>query len=110
MWLSFLETMWLSFLETMWLSFKKTIFYNTMIADGRWLLIPKGLGVTLLIAFCAIIIGSVLGCMFALFKISRKKVLNIIADVRLKLRANKQYDLSDEIRDKLVSLGIEVSD
>ena len=38
------------------------------------------------------------------------ELLNIIADVRQKLRAEKQYDLSDEIRDKLVSLGIEVSD
>ena len=56
-------------------------FYNTMIAQGRWMLIPKGLGITLLIAFCAIIIGSVLGCVFAMFKISRKKVLNIIADI-----------------------------
>ncbi|MCQ2977595.1 MAG: cysteine--tRNA ligase [archaeon] len=38
------------------------------------------------------------------------ELLNIIADVRSKLRAEKQYDLSDEIRDKLVELGIEVSD
>ena len=56
-------------------------FYDTMIAQGRWILIPKGLGVTLLIAFCAILIGSILGCVFALFKISKRKVLNIIADV-----------------------------
>ena len=40
-------------------------FYNTMIAQGRWMLIPKGLGITLLIAFCAIIIGSVLGCIYS---------------------------------------------
>lgn len=39
-----------------------------------------------------------------------EELLNIIADVRSKLRAEKQYDLSDEIRDKLVELGIEVSD
>ncbi len=39
-----------------------------------------------------------------------EELLKIIADVRQKLRAEKQYDLSDEIRDKLVSLGIEVSD
>lgn len=41
---------------------------------------------------------------------NEEELLNIIADVRKKLRAEKQYDLSDEIRDKLVSLGIEVSD
>lgn len=56
-------------------------FYNTMIAKGRWLLIPKGLGTTLLIACCAVLIGSVLGCIFALFKISKSKVLRGISTV-----------------------------
>lgn len=41
---------------------------------------------------------------------NEEELLNIIADVRLKLRAEKQYELSDEIRDKLIALGIEVSD
>lgn len=54
-------------------------FYNTIIANGRWILIPRGLGTTLLIAICAILIGSVLGCIFALFKISKNRVLNTIA-------------------------------
>ena len=54
-------------------------FYNTMIAHGRWMLIPQGLGTTLLIALCAIIIGTVLGCTFALFKISKSKLLNGIS-------------------------------
>ena len=58
-----------------------TTFYDTMIAKGRWLLIPKGLGVTLLIACCAVLIGSVLGCIFALFKISKSKVLRGISTV-----------------------------
>ena len=56
-------------------------FYNTMIAKGRWLLIPKGLGITLLIACCAVLIGSVLGCIFAIFKISKSKVLRGISTV-----------------------------
>ncbi|MBQ9629966.1 MAG: amino acid ABC transporter permease [Treponema sp.] len=56
-------------------------FYDTMIAKGRWALIPRGLGNTLLIAFCALAIGSVLGCIFALFKISNKRVLNIVSNV-----------------------------
>ena len=51
-----------------------------MISHGRWMLIPAGLGTTLLIAFCAILIGSVLGCVFALFKISEKRVLRAIAE------------------------------
>lgn len=56
-------------------------FYDVMINHGRWVLIPRGLGITLLIAFCAILIGSVLGCIFALFKISKDKRLHIVAEV-----------------------------
>ncbi|MCR5401854.1 MAG: amino acid ABC transporter permease [Treponema sp.] len=55
-------------------------FYETMIAKGRWLLIPKGLGTTLLIAICAVLIGSVLGCIFALFKISKNRFLRGFAE------------------------------
>ena len=55
-------------------------FYDTMIANNRWLMIPRGLGNTLLIALCAILIGSVLGCIFALFKISKNRILNGIAN------------------------------
>jgi len=51
-----------------------------MISHGRWMLIPEGLGTTLLIAFCAILIGSVLGCVFAIFKISESKALKLIAE------------------------------
>lgn len=58
-----------------------SVFYATMIDKGRWLLMLKGLGNTLLIAICAIIIGSVLGGIFALMKISRRKVLNVIANI-----------------------------
>ena len=36
--------------------------------------------------------------------------INLILNIREKLRANKQYDLSDEIRDELNNLGINVSD
>ena len=55
-------------------------FYDVMIIHGRWMLIPKGLGATLFIALCAILIGSVLGCIFALFKISEKRILRAIAE------------------------------
>lgn len=55
-------------------------FYDVMISHGRWMLIPEGLGTTLLIAFCAILIGSVLGCVFAIFKISESKSLKLIAE------------------------------
>lgn len=49
--------------------------YDTMIAGQRYVLILQGLGVTLLIAFCAIIIGTILGCILALMKISDNRIL-----------------------------------
>ena len=52
-----------------------------MIADQRYMLIFEGLGVTLLIAVCAILIGTVLGCILALMKVSDNKVLRGIANV-----------------------------
>ncbi|MCQ2604156.1 MAG: amino acid ABC transporter permease [Spirochaetia bacterium] len=53
-------------------------FYETMIEGERYVLILQGLGVTILIAVCAIIIGTVLGCILALMKISDSKLLRVI--------------------------------
>ncbi len=58
-----------------------TDFIDVMFGHGRWVLIPKGLVATLLIALCAILIGSVLGCIFALMKISKNKILRGISNV-----------------------------
>ena len=55
--------------------------YDTMISGSRWVLMMRGLGITILIAVCAVLIGTVLGCIFALMKISGKKVLKAIADI-----------------------------
>jgi His/Glu/Gln/Arg/opine family amino acid ABC transporter permease subunit len=55
--------------------------YHTIIANQRWMLLLEGLGNTLLIAICAIIIGTVLGCAFALMKISDNKILKFIANL-----------------------------
>lgn len=56
-------------------------FIDTMISGGRWQLIFQGLGITLLIAFFAILIGTVLGCIFALMKVSENKILKWIAEM-----------------------------
>ncbi len=56
-------------------------FYDTMIAGQRYLLIIDGLGITVLIAICAILIGTILGGIFALMKISDNKVLNFFANL-----------------------------
>ncbi len=54
-------------------------FVQIMFSHGRYLMVLRGLGTTLLIAVCAVFIGTVLGGIFALFKISRHKVLNAIS-------------------------------
>lgn len=56
-------------------------FIETMIAKQRWMLILQGLGTTILIAVCAIVIGTVLGFVFALMKISKYKILRIISEI-----------------------------
>lgn len=56
-------------------------FIDTMISGGRWQLIFQGLGITLLIAVFAILIGTVLGCIFALMKVSENKLLKWIAEL-----------------------------
>ena len=37
-------------------------------------------------------------------------LLELISEVRSELRANKQYDLSDKIRDNLQALGYDIND
>jgi len=56
-------------------------FYDTMISGQSYMLILGGLGTTLLIAICAILLGTVLGCIFALMKISDSKFLRGIANL-----------------------------
>lgn len=56
-------------------------FIETMIAKQRWMLILQGLGNTILIAVCAIVIGTVLGFIFALMKISKLRILRFISEI-----------------------------
>lgn len=55
-------------------------FVDTIISGQRYMLILRGLGNTIAISICAILIGTCLGCIFALMKISSKKILRFIAD------------------------------
>ena len=52
--------------------------YNNLIAQDRWMLILRGLGTTLLIAFGAIVIGTVIGIIICLFRMSNIKILRWI--------------------------------
>ena len=57
-------------------------------------------------------VAHILGVSFVSEEVSADSddLLNLIADVRSELRTNKQYDLSDKIRDNLQSLGYEIND
>lgn len=56
--------------------------------------------------------AHILGVSFELEEVNAGSddLLNLISEVRSELRANKQYDLSDKIRDNLQSLGYEIND
>lgn len=56
--------------------------------------------------------AHILGVSFETEKVSAgsDELLNLISEVRSELRANKQYELSDKIRDNLQSLGYEIND
>ena len=56
-------------------------FIDTMINGQRYMLIVQGLGTTILIAICAILIGTVLGFLLALMKVSGNKFLKPIAEL-----------------------------
>ena len=57
-------------------------------------------------------VSQILGIDFALEETSAGSddLFDLITDVRSELRAAKQYELSDKIRDELINLGYEISD
>ncbi len=55
--------------------------YDTLISGQRWLLLLQGLGITIYIAIVAIIIGTILGVIFALCKISKNPITKFIAEL-----------------------------
>ncbi len=57
------------------------VINRVLIANEGWKVILSGLGKTIEIAFFAIIIGTVLGCLFALMKISTIKPLRWFANL-----------------------------
>ncbi|MEG1511827.1 MAG: ABC transporter permease subunit [Bacteroidales bacterium] len=60
-------------------------FYNNIIAEKRYMLILNGLGVTLIISIFAVILGTILGAGICFFRMSRKKLLNLIGKVYINL-------------------------
>lgn len=79
------------------MSVLKGQLYKNFIVDNRWRFFVKGLGITLMISFFAIILGLILGMVAAAFKMdflknSRFKILRIIGAV-LRTVANVYIDV-----------------
>ncbi len=53
---------------------------DVMFTHGRYFMLLQGLGTTLLIALCAVCMGTILGCIFAIFKISKIRVLKAVSN------------------------------
>ncbi len=54
-------------------------FYKTFIEGNRWMMLVNGLKVTAIITLLAMLIGTILGILLALMKISRVKILRGIS-------------------------------
>ncbi len=54
-------------------------FHFNLIEGDRWKMLLEGLGVTVQIALCAALLGMVLGCLLALMRLSKFKLLRGIA-------------------------------
>lgn len=60
-------------------------FYNTFVVEGRWKLILEGIGVTLLISVCATALGTLLGFLLCLFRISGKRAAGAFVSAYISL-------------------------
>jgi len=74
-----LEQVWASIAA--WWGGIETQFYDNLIAGDRYQMIFRGLGVTLEVALCSAVIGTVLGCAIALMRLSKSKILRGISGV-----------------------------
>jgi len=60
-------------------------FYNNLIAEDRYRMILDGLQVTLLITFCAVVLGTILGGLVCWMRMSRRQWLQQTAKVYIDL-------------------------
>lgn len=68
-----------SWLQRWWNSFSDE-FYSNFIEDGRWMYLVKGLGVTVAITLCALLLGLAIGFLVAIVRCTyeRKGTLKIL--------------------------------
>ena len=55
-------------------------------------------------------LNKILGLKYLNNKLNNDLILDVLKEIRTEARLNKNYDLSDEIRDKLNKVGIKLND
>ena len=64
-----------------WWSGIQDEFYSNLIQNDRYLMILRGLGVTMEVALISALIGTLLGCIIALMRLSKNKILRGVSGV-----------------------------
>ena len=62
----------------------KKSFHSTFVLEDRYKLVLKGLGVTILISLCSILLGTLLGLLLCLLRRSPHKIANVPAKVYIR--------------------------
>lgn len=57
------------------------VFYRCFIKEDRYMLLVSGIGVTIKVSVCAVILGVLLGFLIALCNLSKVKILKIIGGI-----------------------------
>ncbi len=65
--------------HTSWWDSIKESFINNLVKENRYLLILKGLGVTVLISICAAVLGTLLGGLICFMRMNRRKACTNVA-------------------------------
>lgn len=63
----------------------KSSFDKNFVREDRWKMIASGVGITILISLCAIVLGSILGFIICMLRSVKNKVISTIAKVYIRI-------------------------
>jgi polar amino acid transport system substrate-binding protein len=70
--------------EDSWSASLKSSFEKTFIREDRWKLVVDGIGVTVFISIMSAVLGTVLGFIICLMRLSRNKVADVLAIIYIR--------------------------
>ena len=68
---------------TSWERLKRR-FYRTLIQEDRWMMVLKGLGMTLMLTFCSVVLGTLLGFLLCLVRRSHSFIPVTLAKILIR--------------------------